>query len=531
MLTDVDIDNLDIIPNGDAVEEARKLSEFDAKTQPITRDGFHLSLDYGRYLAGLVMYKLLNGELPFVSKNNDENKAFNIRMSGKKLPRIKSLDKKLMVILSRACSFDRQDRYQSASEMRLALERLPYSVVKGEKNISFLENKNDDTIGIYEMEESSVLDIKNAFLLFNIKDIIYNRRMLRKIVGLLTSIVICLFLIVNFVLNRGCDDGYINKNGFCVKGYYYCDDEYTLNDDNKCQKTIESVAATVNYTCKSGYTLSGDICVSNDVKTPEFIYQCADGFTLNGKKCERVESADAVVTYTCPSGYIIAGDQCVTVTNVDATRSGYTCADSSYTLSGSTCKKTIREITKASISYSCDFGGTLNGTVCNYTSSPINNYMWMPSCSQGTYNYMTRKCEYTSPANIVYKCSKGISDGNGSCIYTTTISEEAIAKYSCPSGYTAVGNQCAKTSGKAATPKYICTDDTVLKGSKCYTTISTDAVGMYACPSGYVASGASCYKNDFPSAIKKYMCSRVYTLNGDKCEKYEIVASKAHYEE
>ena len=54
--------NLDIIPNGDAVEEARKLPEFDEKTHPITRDGFHLSLDYGRYLAGLVMFKFFTGK-------------------------------------------------------------------------------------------------------------------------------------------------------------------------------------------------------------------------------------------------------------------------------------------------------------------------------------------------------------------------------------------------------------------------------------------------------------------------------------
>ena len=56
--------SLDIIPNGDAVEEARKLPEFDEKTNPITRDGFHLSLDYGRYLAGLVMYKFFTGKNP-----------------------------------------------------------------------------------------------------------------------------------------------------------------------------------------------------------------------------------------------------------------------------------------------------------------------------------------------------------------------------------------------------------------------------------------------------------------------------------
>ena len=54
--------NLEIIPNGDAVEAARLLPEFDEKTNPITRDGFHMSFDYGRYLTGLVMYKFFTGK-------------------------------------------------------------------------------------------------------------------------------------------------------------------------------------------------------------------------------------------------------------------------------------------------------------------------------------------------------------------------------------------------------------------------------------------------------------------------------------
>ena len=47
--------NLEVIPNGEAVEMARALDYFKGERN-INRDGFHLSLDYGRYLAGLVMY-------------------------------------------------------------------------------------------------------------------------------------------------------------------------------------------------------------------------------------------------------------------------------------------------------------------------------------------------------------------------------------------------------------------------------------------------------------------------------------------
>lgn len=58
--------SLDIIPSGNAVEAARELPEFDVENggEPITRDGFHLSLTYGRYLVSLVAYKFFTGKSP-----------------------------------------------------------------------------------------------------------------------------------------------------------------------------------------------------------------------------------------------------------------------------------------------------------------------------------------------------------------------------------------------------------------------------------------------------------------------------------
>ena len=52
----------DVIPCGDAVELARDLEEFGTGAAlSMNRDGFHLSLDYGRYLAALVMCKYFTG--------------------------------------------------------------------------------------------------------------------------------------------------------------------------------------------------------------------------------------------------------------------------------------------------------------------------------------------------------------------------------------------------------------------------------------------------------------------------------------
>ena len=53
----------DIIPCADAVELARDLPEFaKGASLSMNRDGFHLSFDYGRYLASLVMYRFFTGK-------------------------------------------------------------------------------------------------------------------------------------------------------------------------------------------------------------------------------------------------------------------------------------------------------------------------------------------------------------------------------------------------------------------------------------------------------------------------------------
>ena len=58
--------SLPTIPVGNAVQRARRLPEFDIAHggMPITRDGFHLSFDYGCYLAALVWYKFFTGKNP-----------------------------------------------------------------------------------------------------------------------------------------------------------------------------------------------------------------------------------------------------------------------------------------------------------------------------------------------------------------------------------------------------------------------------------------------------------------------------------
>ncbi|MBE6609642.1 MAG: DUF4886 domain-containing protein [Ruminococcaceae bacterium] len=61
-----EVHELDMIKVGDAINEIRKLPEFDVLNGgiPITRDGFHLSHEYGRFVAGLVWLKFFTGATP-----------------------------------------------------------------------------------------------------------------------------------------------------------------------------------------------------------------------------------------------------------------------------------------------------------------------------------------------------------------------------------------------------------------------------------------------------------------------------------
>ena len=54
---------LRIIPVGDFIQLLRNTPPFDYKSggMSLCRDNFHLSLDYGRYLTALVMYKYITG--------------------------------------------------------------------------------------------------------------------------------------------------------------------------------------------------------------------------------------------------------------------------------------------------------------------------------------------------------------------------------------------------------------------------------------------------------------------------------------
>lgn len=487
------------------------------------------------YSLGLTLYSLLNnGKIPFEDENISSYQAINIRNSGKKIPNIKGINKKLMGVILKALEFDKNKRYANVEEMFIALNGIELKSLKPikKKTSSFTV---DDTLDI-----NSPLINNSFFTKFeNLKTIYSTKALIKKTVFWMVFIIGIVSVSRFYLLNRYCKEGFVNKNGFCVKGFYSCKSGYKLSK-NKCIKVTEQVAARENYYCPDNYILSNGHCVNKNTVNPTFTYKCADGFTLRGTQCMKEESAEAPVIYTCPNNYVLAGTKCVTANSRDA-QVTYTCPDSTYTRNGTQCSKNTESSSPAIVTYGCPRGGTLSGTKCDVVTSPTysgggGNWWWgvpttpTPTCTQGTYSYTDRKCHYSYDATKSYTCTSGVSNMQGQCIKKTNVTINALKTYHCPINYITVGNKCTSSQSINATPKYTCSSSTKLVGNMCYGTITTQALGLYTCPDGYLLSGTTCLKDDFKKPITKHTCSRLYKLNDNKCEKYETVLAKANYE-
>lgn len=83
------------------------------------------------YSLGIVMYRFLNKnrapflpEYPQAITPRDREEAFQRRMSGEALPEISGINAELNSIVMRACAYNREERFKSASEMKEALENI-----------------------------------------------------------------------------------------------------------------------------------------------------------------------------------------------------------------------------------------------------------------------------------------------------------------------------------------------------------------------------------------------------------------------
>jgi len=99
------------------------------------------------------MYRFLNkNRAPFLPEYpnpitpRDREEALQRRMSGEPLPEIQGIDEKLNSIVLKACSYERVNRFQNASEMKTALESLSINEADlSQPIIEMLQHENENT--------------------------------------------------------------------------------------------------------------------------------------------------------------------------------------------------------------------------------------------------------------------------------------------------------------------------------------------------------------------------------------------------
>lgn len=284
----------------------------------------------------------------------------------------------------------------------------------------------------------------------------------------------------------------------------------------KYRATITSYDATLGY--------MGD--TTKVVLVDTWQEQSCPGCEISGRvvtvykyyKYELVTSTTSMgsAKYSCPNGYTLSGTVCkkpTTKTNK--------CPDSSWTDTGSGCKKTEstyscskygsdykldksnKTCTKTSVKYSCSKGTLTNEKYCNVTEKDYVCPDNMEKQGSGENTVCIDKHDYYCPSNTD---TKTYTLNGTNCTVKTKVSEP----YCKDEGYvlSADKKKCVKTSSKT---EYTCDglDGYTLEGNKCTKVINTEKI-TYTCDQGYVLDEANkeCLKTvideDTQLATKNY---------------------------
>lgn len=113
--------------------------------------GEHYGKTVDLYSLGLVLYRLLNdNRLPFMPQYpaplrfQDRENAQAMRLSGASIPAPTHADPNLANVIAKACSYNAEDRFATATDMRLALESL-LQPEKAVENTSYVESEQNQT--------------------------------------------------------------------------------------------------------------------------------------------------------------------------------------------------------------------------------------------------------------------------------------------------------------------------------------------------------------------------------------------------
>ena len=235
---------------------------------------------------------------------------------------------------------------------------------------------------------------------------------------------------------------------------------------------------------------------------------CPAGYVQQGAQC--VQTTAATVTWSCPSGWHLAGNECSLVTVQPANLTGYTC-NAGFTLSGTTCTQTQAATVSG---YSCPSGYVLSGTSCTSNQSQAATPTY--TCPAGwTRSGTLCSGPLTQAAGSQYSCPTGWTLAGTNCRQTT--SQAASPSYTCPGGYTLNGSVCQEVLTQAAAPTYSCPAGYAVSGSNCVQTTSYAATPSYSCPSGLTLSGTNCTGASSYAANASWSCPAGWTLSGTTC--------------
>lgn len=126
------------------------------------------------YALGLTMYELLNyGRMPFLPKYpelffpQDREEAIIKRLTGEAIPEIEGIGA-MNRIIQKACAYDPQNRYQSATEMKNDLQHLEFS---NDLSTLIQEEDDDKTINFIDTRSSLLEEDNTVNVLGNDNDL------------------------------------------------------------------------------------------------------------------------------------------------------------------------------------------------------------------------------------------------------------------------------------------------------------------------------------------------------------------------
>ena len=198
---DIKPDNIFINANGDfllgdfgiskMVDELNKAEtrigtyEYAAPEVVYAKEGESYDETVDIYSLGLVLYELANnGKLPFCESVYAGSYEVGIRLRGKPVPKPSGCGKALGEVILKACAFDKEKRYQSASNMR--------------KELSEIDSRKIDTVSRLDMSEELYQTLKSDTFRTDKESNHVNRKM---VAGVATCLVIVCIVVMAGVIS------------------------------------------------------------------------------------------------------------------------------------------------------------------------------------------------------------------------------------------------------------------------------------------------------------------------------------------